>query len=250
MILISFDLVWDSCYNIRESGLLASGVYIIKPYALSAINFPVFCDLTTDNHSWIVIQRRNNNSTSFDRTWNEYKRGFGSLTGNFWLGLENVHEITSRKRNAILRIELRLHEDSATIRYAEYRLFIVDNEASQYRLTIGNYDARSTLPNSMTPTGWGGPTANLNGMAFSTFDMPNTDGTTKSCAAKCHGGWWFNRCYDAYLNGIYHHPSVVIGCEDFNVGQKYMTWAGLQVCNGGISSSEMKVRYQQSQLST
>ena len=32
----------------------------------------------------------------FNRTWNEYRNGFGVATGDYWLGLEHIHQITSK----------------------------------------------------------------------------------------------------------------------------------------------------------
>jgi hypothetical protein len=61
----------------------------------------VFCE-----YGWIVIQQRSNGyETNFNRTWREYSQGFGSLRGDFWLGLEIVHRLT-RDRPHQLMVEL------------------------------------------------------------------------------------------------------------------------------------------------
>lgn len=54
---------------------------------------------------WTVIQKRQDGSVDFNRTWNEYREGFGDLNGEFWLGNENIHKITSQGDYS-LRIDL------------------------------------------------------------------------------------------------------------------------------------------------
>ena len=40
----------------------------------------VYCNMTTDNEGWIVIQRnRINSQLSFDKNRREYEEGFGDL---------------------------------------------------------------------------------------------------------------------------------------------------------------------------
>lgn len=56
----------------------------------------------------------------------------------------------------------------------------------------------------------GYPGANLNGVSFSTMDRDN-DRYGGNCAAYHKGGWWFNNCVDAFLNGpwppeFWHDP--------------------------------------------
>ena len=41
-----------------------------------------------------MFQRRLNGSVNFTRNWSEYKKGFGNLQGEFWLGNEAVRLLT------------------------------------------------------------------------------------------------------------------------------------------------------------
>lgn len=57
------------------------------------------------------------------------------------------------------------------------------------------------------------PDSDLRGMSFSTFDQDNDLFTALNCAAWFGGGWWFNACHLAFLNGpsIYWSPDFVNG---------------------------------------
>lgn len=63
--------------------------------------FNVFCNF----EGWIVVARRVVGTVfSFDRDWAEYKDGFGSLEGEFWLGLEKVHHLTTQGKSFTLQV--------------------------------------------------------------------------------------------------------------------------------------------------
>lgn len=55
-----------------------------------------------------------------------------------------------------------------------------------------------SLDDSISNTGL--PSYNLDGMFFTTFDQDN-DMYPKNCATSFGGGWWFNSCHYAFLNG-------------------------------------------------
>ncbi|KAH9503779.1 Angiopoietin- protein 2 [Bulinus truncatus] len=92
------------------------------------------CDTKTNGGGWIVIQRRVYRDTYFNRTWQEYKHGFGAVCDDYWLGNENIYLLTSTGQ-----YELRIDMESRSVRYfAEYREFYIDSESDQYEIHL-NY---------------------------------------------------------------------------------------------------------------
>ena len=100
--------------------------------------FQIFCKQKIVGKAWAVIQRRLDNSVDFYRDWGDYKRGFGHLSGSFWLGLEKIHRLTNQKHQNKLRVEL--EEFAGSRCYAEYDNFTVNGENDGYRLArLGFY---------------------------------------------------------------------------------------------------------------
>lgn len=64
----------------------------------------VFCDMETSGGGWTIIQRRKSGLVSFYRDWKQYKQGFGSIRGDFWLGNEHIHRLSRRPTR--LRVEM------------------------------------------------------------------------------------------------------------------------------------------------
>ncbi|KAL8569162.1 hypothetical protein ACOMHN_020289 [Nucella lapillus] len=179
----------------RQGGMQFQGDYyiMIKPDGI-ARPFKVLCKIF-NNSGWTVIQKRQDGSVDFFRTWQEFRKGFGSLEGEFWLGNDYIHHLSVQEPTT-LRIELTDWEDRTY--FAEYDSFRIDNEKGLYRLHIGNYhgDAGDSLRSH-----W----ENHDGMPFSTKDRDNDGRYYDSCAEHFHGAWWFNNCFDSHLNGKYYH---------------------------------------------
>ena len=129
-----FILAFRNCADIFKSGQKRDGVYVIKPDDQSA--FDVFCDLTTAGGGWTVFQKRIDGSVDFNRHWSDYKHGFGNLSGEFWLGLDRIHRLTS-DYNSILRVDMEDFEGGSA--YTEYNLFGVRSEHDKYRLMVWSY---------------------------------------------------------------------------------------------------------------
>uniref|UniRef100_A0A8C9SCJ6 Si:ch211-203k16.3 n=1 Tax=Scleropages formosus TaxID=113540 RepID=A0A8C9SCJ6_SCLFO len=172
------------CASIYYNGVRRSGVYTVVP-SMGAMPVEVFCDMDTEGGGWTVIQRRQDGSVSFDRTWKEYKEGFGDLHTEFWLGNEHIHEL-SVQGDYSLRINL---EDwSGKRKHTLYENFSIDAETNRYRLHVTGFSG--TVEDSFS---W-----YHDKQSFSTPDTGNI------CAEISHGGWWYHQCFFANLNGVYH----------------------------------------------
>ncbi|XP_062607132.1 ficolin-1-B-like [Saccostrea cucullata] len=142
---------------------------------------------------WLVIQRRCNGQVPFNRSWQEYKYGFGHLETEFWIGNEIIHQLSI---NGYETLGVEVYADhllnAGYYRYFSEYEFKVDSEVRNYRAQF-NF-LTGNLSDSLTY---------FNGMNFSTWDKDNDNHTTANCAANHHGGWWFGSCHPANLNGLY-----------------------------------------------
>ena len=109
-------------------------MYTINPDGGKPIQ--VLCDMTMGGGGWAVFQRRLNGSVDFYRGWESYKNGFGDLNGEFWLGNDNIHRLTTV---GDVTMRLYLEDFDGDIRYAEYTTFQVADEADRYQLLVGGY---------------------------------------------------------------------------------------------------------------
>ena len=83
-----------------------------------------------------VIQRRRDGTQDFNENWQVYKLGFGESDGEFWLGNEAIHTLTSH-RKYVLRVDLTNGDADAAV--AEYDMFSLDTEDNKYALRLGEY---------------------------------------------------------------------------------------------------------------
>jgi len=152
---------------------------------------------------WIIIQQHLNGAFDWMLPWADYKAGFGSIDANFWLGLENMHLITSLQP---YRLRVEVQESSTNLWHsAEYWLFNIGDELNdKYRLEVSGYsgDAGDSLQYESDMNGNGYFGAYLhNGMMFSTYEQDNDNHPDHNLAdaSNYRGGWWFNRWHYACL---------------------------------------------------
>ena len=126
--------VYKNCAEVFKSVDKISGVYKINRDGLG--EFEGFCDQKTAGGGWTVFQKRRNGSVDFFRAWDDYKRGFGNLNGEFWLGLDKIHRLTV-SGDYKQRIDLEdIHGKTA---FDEYSFFSVTSERAKYQLSLGRY---------------------------------------------------------------------------------------------------------------
>lgn len=212
------------CYDIYTSGHQEDGIYSVFPTHDPA-GFQVFCDMRTDGGGWTVIQRREDGSVNFFRGWDAYRDGFGKLTGEQWLGLRRIHQLTIQAHYE-LRIDLEDFENGTA--FAHYGTFgvglhSVDPEEDGFPLTVADYSGTA-----------GDSLLKHSGMRFTTKDLDN-DHSENNCASFYHGAWWYRNCHTSNLNGQYlkgHHTSYADGIE-------WSSWTGWQY---SLKFTEMKIR--------
>ncbi|XP_033635666.1 ficolin-2-like [Asterias rubens] len=131
---------FTSCKTLKEAGHLTSGVYFICPDGLDKLQ--VYCDMDSAGGGWIVFQSRQDGSVDFNRGWDEYKSGFGSLSGEFWLGNDNLVGLTSDESQGGWELRVDLEDgrsnNTAWAQYNQfkivgekYSLYITDNQRGQ-----------------------------------------------------------------------------------------------------------------------
>ncbi|NWI65528.1 TENA protein, partial [Todus mexicanus] len=204
------------CSQALLNGETASGLYTVYLNGDKAQPLQVFCDMGEDGGGWIVFLRRQNGKEDFYKNWKTYVAGFGDPSDEFWIGLENLHKITSQGQYE-LRVDL---QDRGETAYAVYDRFSVGDAKSRYRLRVDGYSG--TAGDSMTYH---------NGRSFSTFDKDN-DSAITNCALSYKGAFWYKNCHRVNLMGRY-------GDNSHSQGVNWFHWKGHEY---SIQFAEMKLR--------
>jgi hypothetical protein len=97
----------------------------------------IFC-YNDDYPQWLTIQNRESNSIDFNRTWIDYRRGFGNILNqtDFWIGNENLYWLTT---GYSCRLKIELTDWYNETRTATYDTFRIADHKDGYRIQISGY---------------------------------------------------------------------------------------------------------------
>ncbi|XP_007560436.1 angiopoietin-related protein 6 [Poecilia formosa] len=179
---------WRDCQHVLDSGETTSGIYLIHLQSANRL-FQAWCEQSQAQGGWTVIQRRQDGSVNFFRTWEQYKQGFGNLNGEYWLGLEHLYWLTQQAK---YKLRVVLEDWQARQVSAEYDSFHLEPENDWYRLRLGQYHG-----NAGDSLSW------HNNKAFTTLDR-DKDSYPGNCAHYQKGGWWYHMCAHSNLNGMWY----------------------------------------------
>uniref|UniRef100_A0A2K5EBB6 Angiopoietin 2 n=1 Tax=Aotus nancymaae TaxID=37293 RepID=A0A2K5EBB6_AOTNA len=202
------QISFRDCAEVFKSGHTTNGIYMLT-FPNSTEETKAFCDMEAGGGGWTIIQRREDGSVDFQRTWKEYKVGFGNPSGEYWLGNEFVSQLTNQQRY-VLKILFKDWEGNEA--YSLYEHFYLSSEELNYRIHLKGL------------TGTAGKISSISqpGNDFSTKDADN-DKCICKCSQMLTGGWWFDACGPSNLNGMYYPQRQ--NTNKFN-GIKWYYWKG------------------------
>ncbi|XP_070188645.1 microfibril-associated glycoprotein 4-like [Littorina saxatilis] len=152
---------------------------------LSHTNVSASCEA-----GWTVFHRRLNGQIEFFRNWANYSNGFGDVTGEYWLGLDAVHQMTSSGSH---ELSVDAEDWEGNTNTAIFSNFSVSSQDTNYTLNKVVFEG-GELGDSLTYHG---------GAQFTTYDADNDLHGTNCAAGGGHGAWWYKSCFRSNLNGRY-----------------------------------------------
>ena len=111
----------------------------------------------------------------FNRSWTEFRREFESLSSQYWIGLDRLHQLS--QWNCRARFDVRFRRFSG-LYYAQYSKFLVGNSTDKFRLAIGGFSGNIIDAMNLA-----------SGTPFSTYDASNGH-SIGNCAGNMGGGFW------------------------------------------------------------
>lgn len=181
-----FPVVYANCSEAPPR----SGVYLLQ--RSDGLIFRAFCEQERFGGGLLVFQSRLDGSVNFNRSWIEFQMGFGDPAGEYWLGLETLHQVASSSKELIITMK----NFSNVEAYEIYSNFWIESSSDNYRIRFtsqGNGTAGDSLHSYFSET-------------FMTYDRV-TNVNYQSCISELGSAFWHWSCNTQLnrnnLNGIY-----------------------------------------------
>ncbi|XP_063863269.1 microfibril-associated glycoprotein 4-like isoform X2 [Scylla paramamosain] len=172
----------SDCADLLMAGVKVSGVYYIYPFTGP---IQVWCDMETDGGGWTVFLKRQGQTDQldFNRTWEEYKAGFGDPYEEYWLGLEMLHIMTYGR---MYSVRLDLETTELKREHATYENIKVDSEEEKYKAILAGRENGSPKTRYCFRY-W-------SYKFFTSIDRDYDSYHQGNCANMLGGGWWYYNC--------------------------------------------------------
>lgn len=191
---------------------------------------------------WTVILRRlDSNLPSFNKSWEEYKNGFGCLNNSFWIGLELLKHLVDHTLPGCSKTTHQLYvgmESFSSFAAVFYNVFTIGDESTNYVLNVSYANGNSSYDINLTNLGnTGDALGSHSGLQFSTYDQDNDDFSEGHCAQSGGGGWWYHNCLDSHLTGMYY--------QNFTMPENHfdgIIWEGFSIERESLKKAVMAIR--------
>ncbi|KAK3106541.1 hypothetical protein FSP39_022250 [Pinctada imbricata] len=132
----------------------------------------------------------------FNRTWDDYKAGFGNADGEYYVGNEIIRTLAKLGKSDVY---FKLTDKGDRVVHASWKNFSIGPESDGYRLTFDRLTYSGDAGNTLNNTN---PWYTHYNMEFTTSDKDADTYTSGNCADLTQGGWWFSGCYSVDLTAM------------------------------------------------
>ncbi|XP_062135604.1 angiopoietin-related protein 7-like isoform X2 [Drosophila sulfurigaster albostrigata] len=172
----------DKLKELNENSVCVGGIPVPRPINVDGYgSFDVLFDNKTAGPGWIVILQNINGKESFFRDWATYSAGFGSFSGDFFLGLEKIHQLTNSTRYELL---IQMEDYDGRVSNVHLDNFRVDGKDNDYIVSsLGNYSGQ-----------------NNNQCKYSKIDDDTDMWEYVNCKENYREGAWYADCLERKTN--------------------------------------------------